>query len=372
MLNSLEIKNFRNLKDLKIKSLGRINLFTGKNNTGKSTILEAISIYASKGDLSVIYKQLSDRGENYRLSENDMSGAESNLKTLSSLFTNRKIGFSQENKLLIGAIKNVFSGEQVSNDEFISLRLVRYYDVEEGNDIRRKRVIIEDDNVAGFDYSVGIEIQGRINSFVLPLAWKHPIELPYISIEQADNYQFISTRNIDREINGKLWDKIIFSNKEKYVIGALKIIEPDVERIAFIEGIRGERTAVIKLNNSNDVLPLRSMGDGVNRLLTIILALVNSDNGFLLIDEFENGLHYTVQKKLWEIIFHLSAVLNIQVFATTHSEDCISGFEETLNSDQNKLAGKLIRLDAKNGEIKQVEFDANELKVANEQDIEIR
>jgi AAA15 family ATPase/GTPase len=69
------------------------------------------------------------------------------------------------------------------------------------------------------------------------------------------------------------------------------------------------------------------MGDGMNRILTIILALVNSDNGCLLIDEFENGLHYTVQENLWRIIFHLSKELNIQVFATTHSEDCIKGFQ---------------------------------------------
>jgi len=114
------------------------------------------------------------------------------------------------------------------------------------------------------------------------------------------------------------------------------------------------------------------MGDGINRVLTIILALVNSDNGFLLIDEFENGLHYTVQKQLWEIIFKLSYILQIQVFATTHSEDCISGFEQTLNNSQNQSMGKLIRLDNKNGNIVQVEFNANELKIADEQDIEIR
>ncbi len=130
--------------------------------------------------------------------------------------------------------------------------------------------------------------------------------------------------------------------------------------------------AVIKLSNNPRVLPLQSMGDGINRILTIILALVNADNGFLLIDEFENGLHYTVQKQLWDIIFKLAPKLNVQVFVTTHSEDCISGFESVLNSPGNSLDGKLIRLDNKNGTIKQVEFSAHELKIANDQNIEIR
>jgi AAA15 family ATPase/GTPase len=114
------------------------------------------------------------------------------------------------------------------------------------------------------------------------------------------------------------------------------------------------------------------MGDGINRILTIILALVNADSGFLLIDEFENGLHYTVQEKLWSIIFQLSKELNIQVFVTTHSEDCIRGFQSALNRQENLSDGKLIRLDNENGIIKQVEFDAKELKIADEQDIEIR
>jgi AAA15 family ATPase/GTPase len=114
------------------------------------------------------------------------------------------------------------------------------------------------------------------------------------------------------------------------------------------------------------------MGDGINRVLTIILALVNADNGYLLIDEFENGLHHTIQEKLWKIIFSLSQTLNIQVFATTHSEDCIVGFGNVLNSLDNSFYGKLIRLDNDNGVIKQVEFDAKELKIATDNDIEIR
>jgi AAA15 family ATPase/GTPase len=92
----------------------------------------------------------------------------------------------------------------------------------------------------------------------------------------------------------------------------------------------------------------------------------------LLIDEFENGLHYSIQENLWNIIFSLTQKLNIQVFVTTHSEDSIRCFEKTLNKVQNPLDGKLIRLDNDNGSIKQVVFNASELKIANDNDIEIR
>jgi AAA15 family ATPase/GTPase len=377
MLDSLDIKNYRNLKDLRINSLGRVNLVTGKNNTGKSTILEAIAIYATKGDLNLIYQLLGERGEIYRQTEANKNATESNIRALSSLFTNRKISFDKDDAISIGSIESTLFGDEKSIEKSVSLRFVKYFEElqkdNQGGIISRRRIALEseiDKQLA--NYKVGVEIRVGNSSFTLPLDEDRPYRFGFRGLGTNESFQFIRTRNIDREINGKLWDNITLTEKEQFVIEALKIIEPATERIAFIGENPRERTAVIKLSNTPNVLPLRSMGDGLNRILTIILALVNSDNGFLLIDEFENGLHHTVQEQLWNIIFNLAQKLNIQIFVTTHSEDCISGFENILNSPDNSLDGKLIRLDNENGTIKQVEFNASELKIANDNDIEIR
>ncbi len=98
MITSLGIKNYRNLINLKLKSLGRINLITGKNNTGKSALLEAISIFTTKADLSWIFSLLQERGEYYR-SNNSSNPVEMNLKTFSSLFNGRKIGMFHISKI---------------------------------------------------------------------------------------------------------------------------------------------------------------------------------------------------------------------------------------------------------------------------------
>jgi AAA15 family ATPase/GTPase len=146
-----------------------------------------------------------------------------------------------------------------------------------------------------------------------------------------ESFQYIGTESIDRETNGTLWDNITLTDKENFVIDALRIIEPSTDRIAFIESVRSERIAVIKTKSNSNIVPLRSSGDGINRVLTIILGMVNCDNGYFLLDEFENGLHYTVQEKLWKIIFELAEKLDVQVFATTHSNDCIAAFQQVLN-----------------------------------------
>ena len=130
--------------------------------------------------------------------------------------------------------------------------------------------------------------------------------------------------------------------------------------------------AVAKLNDEKAILPFKALGEGINRILSIILALLNSENGYLLIDEFENGLHHSVQRKLWDLIFKLSEKLDVQVFVTTHSLDVISGFEYILNNRENNAAGKLIRLENKKGLIRETEFTAKDLEVATDSNIEIR
>ena len=375
MLNSLDIRNYRNLKELKINSLGRVNLVTGKNNTGKSTLLEAIAIYATGGDLRLIYQLLEERGETFRQRNINTNSTETNVKILSSLFNNWDIAFDVSDAISIGSIENTLFGEELSLVDCVSLRFVRYIDEtqidEQGNRARKRRFLNNDFEL--FDnYEIGLEVESKGGSYILPLVDEKPYRFGVREFNKNNNVQLVRTRNINKGINGSLFDNIALTNKEQYVIEALRIIEQLTERIAFIEESPRERSAVIKLLNSQQVLPLQSMGDGINRVLTIILALVNSDNGYLLIDEFENGLHYSVQEKLWEIIFQLSKRLNIQVFVTTHSNDCIKGFENVLNKQDDLSAGKLIRLDNKNGVIKQIEFDANELKIANSQNIEIR
>lgn len=111
------------------------------------------------------------------------------------------------------------------------------------------------------------------------------------------------------------------------------------------------------------------MGDGMTRLFNIIVALVNTQNGILLIDEFENGLHWSVQPKVWELVFYLAEKLNIQVFATTHSRDCIKGFDSAWN--KYPLLGAFLRLDDKDQLIRAVEYTSETLTDAIDMDVEV-
>ncbi|OQX24368.1 MAG: hypothetical protein BWK80_21225 [Desulfobacteraceae bacterium IS3] len=116
------------------------------------------------------------------------------------------------------------------------------------------------------------------------------------------------------------------------------------------------------------------MGEGMNRLLGIALALVNSKDGFLLVDEIDNGIHYSAQSDLWRLIFEGAKRMNVQVFATTHSWDCIEAFQQAA-TESGTDDGMLISLRQKKktpGHVVGITIDGKELEIITRDRIEVR
>ncbi|MGH9765140.1 MAG: AAA family ATPase, partial [Blastocatellia bacterium] len=170
------------------------------------------------------------------------------------------------------------------------------------------------------------------------------------------------------------WDRIALTSLEAEVVDALRIIESDIERLNLLSDAgrenETERVPKVKLRGEDEPVLLRSLGDGMNRLFGIALALANAKAGVLLIDEIENGLHYSVQKDVWRLVFETATRLDVQVFATTHSLDCISAFQ--CAAVESKEEAMLVRLQEKNGETTATLFDRRRLGIATQEVIEIR
>lgn len=370
MIGSLSIQNFKNLSGLTIPALSRINLISGKNNVGKSSLLEALSLYISGAQLMQV---LAGRGENLRSSFKDSTDTilKRNYEALSSLFRNRDNRVSEDNVITISDGKNL-----------VSIRFVNYI-IEtfeaNGNILRRQTVISDPKEYPADEIHLALEIT-HSNSSIVRLPLNRPLDrTPMLMDAVTQNFERLITVNSNydnADFISKLWDSITLTEKEDYVIEALRIIEPGIVSLAFLEdsfsNVRRERYPVVKVDGMKGRIPLRSMGDGINHILAIILALVNCENGCVLVDEIDNGLHYTVQKQLWEIILKLAKQLNVQVFATTHSSDCISSFSKILSEDGNESDGKYIRLELRKGNVTPTEYNTDELGIVAAENIEIR
>ena len=190
-------------------------------------------------------------------------------------------------------------------------------------------------------------------------------------------FLFIKSSGFDIKQIANLWDAIAVSVHEEDVIAALRIIDPRIEQVGMVilpDSKDTMRIPMARLHEHDYPISLRSLGDGMNRLFGIALALVNTRDGMLLIDEIENGLHYSVQSDVWRLIFEMAHRLNVQVFATTHSWECIEAFQQAAH-DHAQEEGMLISLrrkDEEPEEIVVVLFDERRLSIATREQIEVR
>lgn len=375
-MNSLLINNYKKIRHLLIPKLGRVNLVWGKNNVGKSTLLEALSIYASNGHVSQLYEILKMRGEDLNVfGYRDSITTEEELNAFLPLVSDYKksiletegvqVGESEENVVTIKLVRVSRVRTNLSESGKIStIRVVAPIDAPQEENIVSQSLGIQMANHSKqLDYVINLNGHG-FKDFRLLDSVGMPINVPFNYISSNGN----QGTSID-----KLWASVSMSENEDYVIKALQIIEPRIKRFNILtsDSTGSEQGFIpfVLLEGENSRVRLSSMGDGINRILTIILSLINCKGGIFLLDEFENGLHYSVQSKLWDIIFELAKNLDVQVFVTTHSNDCIKSFAHSSMSED----GLAIRLDmGANGLKAQLYEDPEKLIFAMNEAIELR
>ncbi len=173
----------------------------------------------------------------------------------------------------------------------------------------------------------------------------------------------------------RYWDTIALTPHEDEAVGALRLVMGGRVRDATVVGdggrVRTQRKAIVKLEGHRQPVPLKSLGDGAVRLFAVALALANSQNGFLLLDEVENGIHHSLQRDFWRLVMRTAEANNVQVLATTHSFDCVQGFAAA-SIEFDDIDSALVRLSRRGGETWTVEYSEKELRIAATQGIEVR
>jgi len=372
VLESLEIRRFRAFHNLRVERLGRVNLVVGKNNVGKTCLLEALSLYASRGSLITMRGLLESRDETGRFPLR--SDRETKGQLVKYLFHGRRDLGEQVKPIQIGPcdskdrvlfIDVIWFREQLDRQGRRQL-LALSPDERDEVEILFPGLCIRLGSQQLLNYPLEIDIS-EITRLGLPKKFKE------MEIQQV----FIPANGLDKEQVTLLWDQIALTDLEQDVLASLHIIALQrVERVNLIGSRESdrERIPIVKLTGMTAPLPLRSLGEGMNRLFQIALALVNARGGILLIDEIDSGLHYSVQPDLWRLVFQVAHRLNVQVFATTHSWDCVAAFQQAAQED-GQGEGLLISLRSKRDEpdhVVAILFDERELATVTRENIEVR
>lgn len=369
-ISKLRVTRFRSLRDLTVGPFGRVNLITGKNNAGKSSLLEAIRILVTEGALSTFHNILNYREESgVSASEMESGLSPNDTMAFSSLFS----GFPT----LAGCVDPFTISNQNGGSSPVKTVSVQvgWYSEQSDPEQGRRIVKAESDLFGEFTGFPMLEIEAPNRRRFLRIDPMRPnrrsisesaegVSTPCVFL---DPFSSRSTSQL-----AALWDSIALKDEEKQVVSALQIISPDVEAVSMIGGELGSRsrTAIAKSRLYRNPVPLRTFGDGLNRLFGIILSLSCAKGGVLLVDEIENGLHHSILSKVWKVIFQMANSLNVQVFATTHSSDCIRSFEMAASNHAEE--GVLVRL-SKNGDtIIPTLVREDQLRIASRDQIELR
>lgn len=361
-LDNVTFEKFRTFRKLHVRGLGRVNLITGKNNTGKSSFLEAVRIIATGGALDELQRILTNR-EEYIVGPELQQSTHPHFQ-LSGLFHGFPEVTERPDPLVISTDNDIRPKEVSIHVSWFSRKR------DENGNLRFEEHRPDEPEGAA---SVVIKTPLGIRIYQIENLRSGFSVHASVSRQSGIGCLFIGANSGESTADlGGLWDGIALSDNEQEVVQALRIIDPRISKITMVGGAgsSGRRTAFVRTKDIRRPVPLRLFGDGMNRLFAIILALVSARGRLMLVDEFENGLHHTAQLGAWRTIFRLAQTLDIQVFATTHSWDAIEAFQKA--AAESPDTGVLLRLSRRGHEIVPTVFMEKEVAVATRERIEVR
>lgn len=334
-IETIKIENFKCFENLEINGFKRVNLIGGKNNVGKTVLLEALELAANSYDpytLAYIMWLLLRRRQDSSNLENDL--------------------FFETTDII----------QIITNTQFLK--------IEKSTDL--SQLSIFEDRA-----SFSIKFTANGVDFILPIERLTDYRLnSSISIRaDKDNLKgiFVKSSELTDDDLAILYGAIINKDKEDFLEKSLHDFSNNILSLKIVPMKRGVKLKA-KLADRKELVLLSSLGEGVNRYIAILCAIWASQDGYLFIDEIENGIHYTNYPKLWELIFVASAQANCQVFVTSHSKECITAFNNTQLLENTKNSGAYFELfySQKKQRISAAYRDAEQLKYALDHNEDIR
>ncbi len=361
MLRSFTLKNFRCFQNLTLKPLDRVNLIAGKNNVGKTSLLEAIFIFINPTNPESLFQLDRLRGIKRGTQFQDVEEV-------------RGFFFDQD-------IYKVIELSSVEENNLQRSLKIRLPELGESPLSIFDPLLPKDDNFFQVNESLTTEVRQYSGFFIEyedPSSKSSPIRIHVTPDGRLPNRyrreKFPLGIYLTTGIHSPREDAERFSNLERVgrqdeVLETLRILEPRLRRLTLLVM---EREPIIYGDiGMRELVPLPLMGECIGRLFSIILAIANAKGGTILIDEIENGLHYSVLTDVWRAIADAARRAEAQIFATTHSLECIRAAHEAFESSE-KYDFRYHRLERVKDEIRAVTYDQENLAISDEMNLEMR
>ncbi len=356
MITKLKLENFRSFRNFTLEGLKPVTLIAGTNNVGKSTVLEALFLFMDRVSSDVFIKINSSMRGITRLSLSPAAVWE-------HFFTDFNTG-----EAIVISLEN--SGEMQSiairrDDSFSASSTIKS---PLPNNSANAETYIHNSYPLKFRYTApGREETSRfvLMNTGIALSFDQPPEhTPLI--------EYIGPNLVVPPNKSAEWfSKIELDGQSGKCVEILQMLEKRIRDLSVGITADGGSSLYADIGLPKRI-PVNMLGGGTNRLMQIAFTMIAYPNSILLIDEIENGFHYSFFPKLWEIIGKTAKETSCQVFATTHSYECIRGAAAFADNDANSEAFRFIRLEKQGDGIVPQVFENDSLEYAVKNDWEVR
>jgi AAA15 family ATPase/GTPase len=310
MFKNIEINNFRGVKNLKIDDFSKINVFVGPNNSGKTTILEALFMMIGMSNPQLSFNVNSFRNilhsdsNDFRLNFRDLNY--NNKIELRSFIDDKQRSLEVTPILTTENIKKL-TKKNIDSKDLIS---------SDASDSSGDSGFIDSCDAIGLNFNFKIAKRKYHSKLTFE---KNILNVSYDkSYKENLNARFFGTNTLNSSLPDRI-DKIQIEKKKNLLIDVLKIIEPNLVDIAL------SKNRVVYVDIGIDqMIPINLMGYGFLKVCGLIATFLISQDGHLMIDEIENGLHYETLTILWNAIIKAANKYNVQIFLTTHSYEALN------------------------------------------------
>ena len=323
MLKSIRIRNYRGLADCKIDNLGRVNIFAGLNNSGKTTLLEAVFLWSAGGNPQFAFNPIVVR-----------------------------VDVPSERALLAGPGPSVpaagYMWSTAWQPMFHALATGDPIEiVGEHNPLGWLQLTISTESARDLVLSPDADwTNGHPDDLLFTYKYRKDDEKSIIRIKTQEDTQYnvegqgevgIPLLAIFEGMNNAATDierlsKLKREKEDASVLEAIRMVDPSVESIEI--GVLDGHAVILADVGLPDRLPLQTLGAGAKRIATLATSATAAAGGVLLIDEFDAGLHHSKFGEVWRALHAIAADKGVQVFATTHSYECVRAAQAVLDEDE--------------------------------------
>ena len=358
MYKSFTARKFRCFENLTIEPLERINLIAGKNNVGKTALLEALWLHHGYNNPELglridVFRGLAhiktdeflwdlffdfDHEKPIELSSQDSDGTSRSLHIKTRERSTSRLT-TRNGKTELFPVTDTL-GQETTQPTGAEI-LFDYYEGTVKSPVQARAIV-----------------EGKDIQFERPASTRKSLGI------------FLVARGIgDPEGFAERFADLEAERRKDEIVKILRIIEPRLEDLTML--YRGGAPLIYGDVGIKRLLPMPLMGDGIGRLLSLVVAIPQAQDGIVLVDEIENGLHYSVRVDLWKAIAAFTREFNVQLFATTHSAECIRAAHRAFE-ENDQYDFRLHRLERIRDTIRAVTYDRDTLGAALETGLEIR